>query len=89
MTSNLSTHTGSDFNTTIIESVLEPSTSRVEELIPFDLHLASDATLEGEEVFLVLLRVMSTEVVTVDRRCALARLQGVNVNQEGTTKASQ
>lgn len=74
---------GSDFNTTIIERVLEPSASRVEELIPFTVPLLSDAALETEEVFLIFLKVLSTEVVTIDRRCALARLQGVSANQEG------
>ena len=80
----LSTHTGSDFNATIIERVVEPTSSGMAQEFEFSIPILSDSKLEGDEVFLILLNVVSTEEVGVPRRCAVARIQGTSsANQEG------
>lgn len=78
-------HAGSDFNTTVIETVLGPNILELTSSTGFNVPLISDSKLENVEVFLVLLNVISTEDVTIGRRCAIGRLLGsLDPDQDGT-----
>ena len=64
---------GSDFNTTVLETVVAPNTNGSAGSFRYKIALTPDDKLETSEVFLVLLDVISDtdEVVEITRRCGI------------------